>query len=393
MREKGLLLFTLILFLFSLDLFPQRSFIEGFVIESRGDTIFGQLEYRTGPSAYKSCSLKGAAGVTEYTPDQILGYGYIGDRYFISGIEEGVFVEALVLGELSLFNKGDIYYLEKEGNIYKLETKKSVVERKGIKYNKDDNSWQGIVNLLVSDCEPISVNKTMEFKEKSLTEVTVRYNQCRGGEYFIVKEAKPWIKVRAGLKAVLSFEILNNKIMYPYNYRHLEDRYSSVNPGAGVVLSISSPRVNENISILTEINVYKTTFSSLKQIVNTEYHDTYISFTSIAIPLSFKYSFTGFRLSPYLQAGSFSRYNLSYYSYYNSEIVRNNTVNTYTGEALDITPMRLGWIMGCGISYPLENYEMVFGFRLNNEFPDVIYTEEIESKIKQYSFSLIILTR
>lgn len=386
-------MFILILCLFSVDLFSQRSFREGFVIKNHGDTIFGQLKYRVGPSAYKNCGIKGSDGVTEYTPDQIMGYGYLGGRYFISGIEEGAFVEALVLGKLSLFNKGDTYYLEKEGDIYKLELKKTVVERKGVKYNKDDNSWQGIVNLLISDCEPISVNKTIEFTEKSLTEVTIRYNQCKDAEYFSVKESKPWIKVKAGLQAVLSFETLTNKIFYPYNFRHLEDRYGSVNPGAGLVLSISYPRGNENLSILAGINVYKTTFSSLKQIVNTEYHDTYISFSSLAIPLSFKYSFTGFSLSPYLQAGSFYRYIFSYSSYFNSEFVRYNTVNTYTGEALDIKPIRLGWIAGCGISYPFENFDMVFGFRLNTEFPTVNNTEDIRSKINQYSLSLIILAR
>lgn len=93
-----------------------------------------------------------------YSPDQLLGFGYSDGRYFTSKIEKGEFTEVLVTGVLSLYKSNEIYYLQKDTSIYRLESKLEVVNHNGEQKIRDVSNWKGVISYLLSDCSTNNTN-------------------------------------------------------------------------------------------------------------------------------------------------------------------------------------------------------------------------------------------
>ena len=122
--NKKILIGLIILILISAELQARSDFRDGFIIKATNDTIFGKIDYRSNLNNTKSCLFKTSSGIVEYTPDQIIGYGFKNDKFFSSEIIKGTFTEVLVAGELSLYMSGNDLFVRKTGSeMYKLESK------------------------------------------------------------------------------------------------------------------------------------------------------------------------------------------------------------------------------------------------------------------------------
>jgi hypothetical protein len=112
--------FTSVLCLMVIILSPhaqaQTDFRQGYIIKNIGDTLHGQIDYRASVRMATVCVFKSATGeVTSYKPEDILGYRFKEEKYFVSKkIDDNFyFLEFLIEGKLC------VYYMEdKTGNRY-----------------------------------------------------------------------------------------------------------------------------------------------------------------------------------------------------------------------------------------------------------------------------------
>ena len=336
----------------------QRYFRNGFILTLENDTIKGQVNYRSNLKNYKSCVFLGEQEGRKYYPHEINGFGYDNDKFFVSRIIEGSFVEVLVTGDISLYKSKNMFHIKKGADIYDLESSQEKVKIGRKVYIRENNKWRGILSLLISDCfkNTNDIVARINLSEKSLTNLVVEYNQCKGSEYQEVKAKKPWIKYDFGAAPGLAGSEI--QVIYRYtDYNYLADSYSSVDPSVGALFSISSPRITEKIEFQGEFHFIKSGFTSLVVLKqsSTEYHDTYIDLTTVTIPVSLKYNFPGKKYGLYLQGGINYDYHLKSESKVMTEIVTGNVVNTYPERpAFEISNNQIGYWGGIGIlkSYP-----------------------------------------
>lgn len=374
-----------VLLFFSICGSALADFREGYIITSEKDTLYGQVDYRSNTKNYKSCRFKSESGILEYSPKQIIGFGYLNDKYFTSAIIEDAFVEVLVDGELCLYKSNDAFLIRKQGEIYELKTKKIEIEVDGKKGFKQDTKWRGIITYLTSDCSHLfdeSQNK-LELNEKSLTKLSIQYNECGESEFTIYKKNKPWTKIDLGVSiGVANSTIKVNDQLNQYSY--LDNSYSSLDPIVGILLGISSPRISEKISFQGELYYIQSSYSSLVEFNDTyriEYHDTFIDLSTISVPLSLRLILLKRGILLFVQAGINYDYNIISESNVQSEIIRDNVVNTLEEKsAFEINESQLGYLGGIGILksylkftgsisvkyFQMSNLNSTDGFTANN---------------------------
>lgn len=366
MKNKVILAIILIIGLASHS-YCQNDFRSGFIITSGNDTIKAQVAYRSNLSNYKSCICKGVQGEIEYLPNQIRGFGYDDYKVFSSGIIENSFVEVLVSGKISLYKSLHKYHLKKDTSRYDLQAVFEEVEIDGKSGMKDNNIWRGITTYLISDCisNPSSVVSRTSLEDKSLTKLIVDYNTCTGSDFAEYKVNKPWIKYEFGAMVGLArseINIKNRSVWVPY----LADAYSSTDPTIGIVMNISAPRITEKITFQGEIQYMKSNYSSLVVLnwSTTDYHDTYISLSTLSVPLSLKYSFPEKKVGWYLQGGINYDYNLNAEARLVSESVSGNVVTTLPEkEAFEIRKNQFGYWGGFGILKSYQKYKVSLAVR------------------------------
>ncbi len=358
MKDK--ILFATIFFVLIVNSsFCKNNFRSGFIITFEKDTIVGQVDYRSDKKNYNSCIFKAEHEEREYYPNEILGFGYYDDKFFLSQIVEGSFVEVLVSGEMSLFKSLDKYHLKKDGNVYNLELFFEEVKKDGTVHLIENTRWRGILSYLISDCmsDHRSIASNLKTKERSLIELVVTYNKCKGLDPKEFKANKPWTKFDFGATVGIARSgILIRKKLESASY--LGDSYNSIDPSIGVVFDISSPRMTERVAFQGELHFIKHSYSSLvlvKKYSLREYHDTYIDLSSLSIPLSFKYSFPERKNGFYLQGGINLDYHLTSRTKLLTERIICNVVNTSPERsAFKINKEQIGCWGGIGMfrSFP-----------------------------------------
>ena len=247
----------------SIGAVAQLDFRPGYVITLQNDTIKGEVNYRSNSKGYQSCMFRQNKATTEYDPTQITGYGFFNDKAFKSGVIEGSFVEVVVWGELTLYRKGNVFYIQKTGGeLQKLETAKKEMIIDGKVGMREDVKWKGVVSYLISDClnDPELI-KELRLNEQQLSALTIDYNKCRKAEYIAYKQGKQWTRLHPGLVFGMSSSQIN--VDAPPAFPQLKTKYTSVDPFVGVVFAISSPRITERLAFQPGIELSKSEYSSL----------------------------------------------------------------------------------------------------------------------------------
>src|SRR5690606_24877667 len=101
--------------------YSQSDFREGFIIALKNDTIHGLVNFREGSKSYRFCDFKTSeeTQVYTYSPDQLIGYGFVNDKFFVvkevivGGSGETEFVQLLVGGLVNLYKFEALYFVSK----------------------------------------------------------------------------------------------------------------------------------------------------------------------------------------------------------------------------------------------------------------------------------------
>jgi hypothetical protein len=351
--KKNVLLLFVFLFLIISKVAAQSDFKEGFIITISKDTLYGTIDDRANAFNYKSCRFSKDGKVTEFTPDELLGYGIAGENFFTSQIMEDAFVEVLVQGELSLFMHEFMFFVQKSGGeVYTLSSNEREIKKEGYSYLKKDVKWKGVLSYLISDCKlDFRLDQIKNLNEKALTQLVLRYNECVGANAVIYKVKKPWIKAELGIIPAVTHTTLRTVVLDD-RYAYLADQYSSIDPSVGALFAINFPRIGERIAFQTEVHYFKSSFASsvvIDESFRQHYHDTFFDFTTLSVPVALRYSFTGRNNTFFINAGGYFNHYLQTSTWLESEIVYEHTVLKSEGVALELKDSEFGFWGGLGL--------------------------------------------
>lgn len=389
-----ILLFTLFyVYLFS-NIAGQNYFKEGYIITLEKDTVRGEVANQSNALNNKSCQFKSPQGENEYLPTQIAGYGYVDDKFYASQIVDSVFVEVLVTGKLSLYRLDD-YFLVKKGNeVYSLE---NIYDDDGEIVNK--NKWRGKLSFLISDCLPNSNNAVshLEFRDKNLIKLVQKYNQCAGEEFKVYKEAKPWTAFKYGISVGMTHSKIRLKdLSSRQNYSHLSKTLTSFDPGFGIVLALTFPRMSENFSFQIEPNYLKSSFG--EAILEThrtlkECKATYIDLSTLSIPISVKFTSPLRHFDLFYQVGFVYEYQLQYDTKYIRSTSNHYVVITdEEQEAFQINDTQIGGWIGIGCMKSFQHIKAGVGIKyLLTSY--LSGTEFLRANNNKLSFNLILMKK
>ncbi|WP_416867870.1 MAG: hypothetical protein ACMVP2_12050 [Imperialibacter sp.] len=198
---KKLQLF-LVLSILSFSLFSQKSFTDGFIVTLSGDTIKGKINEKDFYLNFSQCQFKADQGdqVVKYEPEEIKGFSIGGLNFFISESITQVdpdrpmkFIEALVVGQTSLYRYKDHFLFKKDTLSYLvLEATPMARDQNGFNTNTKANLVHlGILNYLFQDCREIDLSPSKtNINRGKLISLTKQYNACRGSDYEVVFKKK-----------------------------------------------------------------------------------------------------------------------------------------------------------------------------------------------------------
>ena len=396
--KKIFILISFVLVATSSHVFAQSDFRNGYIINQQNDTILGKVDYRQDSKRYQQCRFKKEDQVTEYSPLQIKGYGFLNDEAYSSTIIDGSFVEILVKGKLNLYRQGPKFYVQKEGEKPQvLERKVETIIKDNKTYQRESDAWKGVMIYLTSDCLKNATNllANMHVTERDLTQIVIKYNKCQGTNLTVYKEDKPWTKLIIG--AAIGATYTAAKTTYHMDmYSYMKDRYTSIDPTVGLVLDFSSPRIMEKLSLQPEVYFTKSSYTGsvvLNTIASTEYHDTQIDLTTISIPVSLKYSLPKREYSGYLQGGFNFDYHIKAATNLHTEKAwRDNTVTTTESKAFDVNKKQGGFWGGIGFLKTFTHFDGSLNIRYFHMLK-LSQTAGIDMNRDKITFSIIIYSK
>lgn len=369
---KGVVFFLSLCLSTIISASAQSNFRDGYVITLENDTINGQVALRPNSKNYESCLFKSNSVIVEYFPNQLLEFGYDDDKVFSSQIRKEYFAEVLVLGELSLFKSERMYHLKKGETVSDLEaTKKRDEDGSKMRFVKNER-WRGILSYLISDCMEISdtLATNATFNDKSLSNIIIKYNKCRGTGFTEYGINKPWTFIELGAMVSFVRSGIHRKSESSF-FNYLDESYSSIDPSFGLLFSVYSPRISENLSLQTEVHYIKSSYQELVVLneVFSEYHDSFIDLTTISIPVSIKYTFPKEKFDFYLESGMSYDYHLKAETRLLSERVRRGIIDTEQ-ESIAFVPdnNQVGLMGGLGILKSFDHFKAGISIRYSQMF-------------------------
>ena len=359
---------TLLLLTMTFSLFGQSNFKDGFVITKENDTIYGQIKLQTNSMNYRSCILKDGNGEHHYLPEQIRAYEFAGDKAFISGLVKDHFAEVLVTGTISLYKFEEKFYVKKGEVIQLLETGTQEIEIDGKTRLREDNRWRGILSYMISDCMPKSQQLTSRISliERDLVNLALKYNTCQGQDFTGYKTEQPWVAFNFGISIGYNSTGLElNQNQAPLNY--MDSSYQSYDPAAGILFSISSPRIAQNLALQAEMLFSQSLYtSSISGGNGSYYYDFSLETSTLSVPISVKYTLPKNKYGFFIQGGVNLDQFLKRDSFVRVRYPNNESESFQVDPEMNFSETYLGYWGGLGIYKSLKLFDASLTLRYYN---------------------------
>ncbi len=299
----------------------QGTYIPGYIIDLKGDTIQGLIDNAGEVESTGICHFKTSkdSEPVDYLPGAISAYRYTGSKYYESksvNFDDRVFLvfaECLVKGSASLYyvrnEEFELYFIETENSPFvALTNEKKEVIIDGSKTTVRTNNYIRMLKATFSDCYEIqsSIDK-VKLSHNSLKSITCKYNDCAGKDTACITYDKgSRIKFRIGPLVGFSMNKLMLKGSEPYGSFEFDN---SNGPVFGLVMDLSSSRLGEHLSFQLGTDIGKSEFNTTYEenspiYPSTEYqYNVYMQGTSMKIYAGAKYNFGKSRVKPNLGGG------------------------------------------------------------------------------------------
>jgi hypothetical protein len=310
MRRKVPL--VLLLLLCNISLFSQSDFRKGYIVTNSNDTIHGFINYRGDIKNCAECVFKEDNLGTEkiYNPGEIRAYRFDKSKYYISyylqDIEKEVFLEFLMDGIVNLYYYKDLlresYFISKhDSELHKLDNEIKEVVINGVRYEKESKRYLRVLRYLFSDSD-IDMNKinNVRLNHKHLISIADEYHKsvCNNNECIIFEKKIP--AVRFEFEGLIFSEMINLEVDGINQYTELNYN-TSWGYCAGLGLSMFMPRLNEKVSVYSQILYSNNKFSSsyITENIFGSYVTNYdINMEYVNTSIGFKYNFPEQKISP-----------------------------------------------------------------------------------------------
>jgi hypothetical protein len=371
-KKKGLLVLCACIILPFLAP-AQTDFRKGFMITHERDTVFGLANFYDGIKAYDVCQFKRTDNEESktYSPSDIVGYGFVGDRKYASKKivqkEDSAtfFLQVLAYGRITLYRYRETFWVEKEGS--KLtELRDDMVDRvvDGQRYSSHSNEHVATLNMLMADCDKVrkSIQK-IPLYQRQLVELVEAYNECWKVE---VKDRvqKPWIKLIPGISGGVVQSTIDVNDLDVILGDDVVQGEKSVSSMFGVSLDVSVPRVSERFLFTTSLLYTSSQYYLTSELKRSYQQYIVIDIDALKLPFGIRYTFAPRLITPYLNAGFATIFHFDTSSSWTTESTVNNVVETFIRDPLPLKSTQLGYWAGIGFLTRLgKKFDAVVEFR------------------------------
>lgn len=355
----------------------QSDYRQGYIVTLNLDTIRGLVDYSIFSNDFEKCKFKVNDQVSEYKAGEIMGFGFDKDKYMVSGLKEGLFVEQLLQGSNhNLYKDENSFFVtvKVEDKIYHLTKKDSVYfDANGKKFLRNDRKWQGILKVIVNDCQSLEISDNLRFQEGSLVSLFEKYEECKGGTSLNFKKSKPLFSSSFG---IIGGPSLANITIDDDKYRYENVTFGSKVFQVGAYFAVSSPRFSENISLQPEVHFIKTTAKdqrSFERSSFTSIYDTEIDISTLAIPILLKYRVVSSNYKLFLLAGLSVEFNKGNKLFSKqTQVIESQNISTeeiYTEFVNYMPKQSLGPVAGFNLEKNVGKHNLGLSLRAQKLFP------------------------
>ncbi|MBD2714747.1 hypothetical protein KBK19_06855 [Microvirga sp. STR05] len=350
----------------------QSNFKPGYILPPTGDTLRGEVDYRSEQRNRKLCRFRPASSgtVTEYQPNQLQGFGYSGGTSYQSrelpgAPAEKVFLQVLALGNASLYrtvqaDDREVYYAGRETTgplqlLVQRDTTMMVYSKAvGREINTLERSYpfRSKLAMLMADCPKVQASiVNMELKEQRLLKLFSEYNACAGGSapQYVVAER------RTKINFLVLGGIYQSKLTMRYDFSDTElkaARSSIFGGGLIVHPSFFHHKLSAALEALYVKQTYEKTYQGLvtSGLLTGQMVPRYavVNLTSIRLPLLMRYTILQGGVRPYIQAGAVVSFQTQGDARLETEIPRFGTDR----REFSVRTTFFGGLLGAGISIP-----------------------------------------
>ena len=282
--------------------FSQKNYLEGFVINMKGEKISGLISYKNWKQNPYKISFKENKNsqVIFYSPLQIKEFK-VKDEIYKSAIvdkeissrvthdlddhprlhlkKDTIFLQTLIEGDKSLYylkdKKNKAHFYIKEDNTYKYLRHKTYLRKKNGKEEIGEvKEYLGQLGAYLNDCPSLYKKlSSTKYERESIEKLFKFYYDCTHSDVSFKKERER-MKFRFGVLAGMSLiklEFINKELSSNSGYSYLSkiDIPVSLDPLGGVSLNIILPRNLRNWSLHSEVLLMKYSGSDILYKLNT----------------------------------------------------------------------------------------------------------------------------
>ncbi|MDX9845987.1 MAG: hypothetical protein RBT74_03310 [Tenuifilaceae bacterium] len=301
------------------SVFGQSLFRDGYVVNAKGDTLNGLVQYFEGNRVPQKITFKrfDIATPRVYLPNELMAFGYRNGNHFESKTIDGVHVllECYVKGEISLYANGKKVYVSK-ANVGLVElTKDIIITEKG-------NSFSNHIKFLTditSDVKGVNIPADLTLNPTLIAALVVEYNSIGqmdyqeynrtfadgtfSGQLYSQKLSTQGVGFMLGIKRSSASVSIN------------ELRFSDFNQGVnsnsvnlGLFYTRQLFKVNNAFSLQAEVlytrNNYLTygVFSRLYP-MEKQYLEISVRESFVCVPVAVVYTYPAGKISPFVSLG------------------------------------------------------------------------------------------
>lgn len=298
---KRFLLFLTFFVLCFISSFSQSNFLEGYYINSSGDSITGYVKYIPGIKSFTSCIFKLSRNQkAQYlTPSEIQGYGFKDLRSFasrtvdISSKKTTGFFEYLLKGEINLFQYRERFYVEFDDRlewlyIHENRLNDTLVHRSSEHLKILAEAFEKCPEIRREVIEDVPA---VILREKDLLKLFTNYYDCAGENYIIPKKL-PWFKLEAGAFAGIEASQYKFRTLFLFSEVSGTDFGTTGSLVYGLSFNLSTPRLTQRFKLQIEPYFQANDFVGYKEGVfeqNIIRQDFRVKYREFAFPFGLKY--------------------------------------------------------------------------------------------------------
>ena len=305
----------------------QANFRPGYIVSLKGDTLRGSLDYGSGNRSAYECRFKpgNEAANEKYLPSQLLGYGFLHDRFYQSRrvpaqnpvadtTSKILFLEVLVQGPVSLYvlsdnTSGKLYYLRSgNGPIMPLVQLSETVTINGSNFKRENPLFRTTLSNAFPACPAVRDKLShLPFTSTSFVRIVQQYNACVGGGQIVSEVAASKRRSYFLLEALAGAQASNLRFDGEITVKDVSFS-GGTRPVVGLALQQYLPvwanRFGVRLEVLYQPQQYSQELYSPFAYSYAAYQEVRVKFDQLRVPLLVRYMPLNGRFRPFIEAGA-----------------------------------------------------------------------------------------